>query len=88
MKTIGYDPVLPPAVAREAGIEPMSVEEVIAKSDMITVHTPLLESTRGLLGAKTFPLCKDGVIVINCARGGIIDEGIGNIQREKLRGDG
>mmetsp|Transcript_6894 Transcript_6894/g.19505 ORF Transcript_6894/g.19505 Transcript_6894/m.19505 type:complete len:557 (+) Transcript_6894:166-1836(+) len=74
MTTIGYDPVMPPEISIAAGIKPMSLEEVLARSDILSVHTPLLDSTRGLIGKKTLPLCKDGVIVINCARGGIVDE--------------
>ena len=74
MKTIGYDPVLPAEIAKKAGIDAMNLEDVLAQADIITVHTPLLESTRNLIGTKTLPLCKKGVVVINCARGGIVDE--------------
>jgi D-3-phosphoglycerate dehydrogenase len=56
------------------GIELVSLEEIYKLSDFITVHTPLTEETRGILGEKAFGLCKQGVRVINCARGGIIDE--------------
>jgi D-3-phosphoglycerate dehydrogenase / 2-oxoglutarate reductase len=75
MTTIGYDPVIPPEAVSKFGIRSLPFEEVLRLSDVLTVHTPLVESTRGLLGEKTFPLCKRGVVVINCARGGIIDEG-------------
>jgi len=74
MKTIGYDPVLPAEIAKKAGIDAMNLEDVLAQADILTVHTPLMESTRNLIGTKTLPLCKKGVIVINCARGGIVDE--------------
>ncbi|HEY9166111.1 MAG TPA: phosphoglycerate dehydrogenase [Candidatus Kryptonia bacterium] len=74
MNVIGYDPLLAPENAANLGLELVPLEEIFHKSDFITVHTPLTEETRGLLGEKTFPLCKQGVRVINCARGGIIDE--------------
>ena len=74
MKTIGYDPVLPAEIAKKAGIDAMNLEDVLAQADILTVHTPLLESTRNLIGTKTLPMCKKGVVVINCARGGIVDE--------------
>ncbi len=75
MKVIGYDPVIPAEVVAKFGIKALPLNEVLKNSDIITVHTPLVEATRGLLSAKTFPLCKKGVLLINCARGGIIDEG-------------
>ncbi|XP_062861959.1 D-3-phosphoglycerate dehydrogenase [Trichomycterus rosablanca] len=74
MKTIGYDPITPPEVAKSWGVEPMSLEELWPQCDYITVHTPLMPSTTGLLNDATFAKCKKGVKVVNCARGGIIDE--------------
>ncbi len=75
MKVIGYDPVLSADVAARLSIELVSLEELYRRSDIITVHTPLTPDTRGMLNDRTFQLCKKGVRVINCARGGIVDEG-------------
>lgn len=74
MRVIGYDPVLSPDVALKVNIEPVSLEELYRRSDFISVHTPLTPETRGLLNDDTLARCKRGVRVINCARGGIIDE--------------
>uniref|UniRef100_A0A9J8AAP4 D-3-phosphoglycerate dehydrogenase n=1 Tax=Cyprinus carpio carpio TaxID=630221 RepID=A0A9J8AAP4_CYPCA len=74
MKTIGYDPITPPEVSASWGVEQMSLEELWPQCDYITVHTPLMPSTTGLLNDTSFAKCKKGVKVVNCARGGIIDE--------------
>lgn len=74
MKTIGYDPIVPAEVAKQFNIEFLEMEDIWPQADFLTVHTPLLPSTRGLLGKETFAKCKRGVRVVNCARGGIIDE--------------
>ncbi|KAM9850825.1 D-3-phosphoglycerate dehydrogenase [Aulostomus maculatus] len=74
MKTIGYDPITPPQVSASWGVEQMSLEQLWPQCDYITVHTPLMPSTVGLLNDETFAKCKKGVKVVNCARGGIIDE--------------
>ncbi|XP_037542366.1 D-3-phosphoglycerate dehydrogenase [Nematolebias whitei] len=74
MKTIGYDPITPPEVSASWGVEQMSLEQLWPLCDYITVHTPLMPSTAGLLNDETFAKCKKGVKVVNCARGGIIDE--------------
>ncbi|KAM8961337.1 D-3-phosphoglycerate dehydrogenase [Pelodytes ibericus] len=74
MKTIGYDPIIPPEVTAEFGVQQFPLEEIWEQCDYITVHTPLLPSTTGLINDAAFARCKQGVQVINCARGGIIDE--------------
>ncbi|XP_072179535.1 D-3-phosphoglycerate dehydrogenase-like [Diadema setosum] len=74
MTTIGYDPIVSAEDARQSNIEWMTLEEMWPKCDYITVHTPLIPQTKGLLGDKSFQLCKPGVKVVNVARGGIIDE--------------
>jgi len=74
MTVIGYDPVLAPDAAGKQGITLVALEELFRRSDFITVHTPLNEETRGLLDESTLGLCKRGVRIINCARGGIVDE--------------
>ena len=74
MTTIGFDPVLSPEVASKMNVELLSLDEIYRRSDFITVHTPLSDETRGLLNDESIAKCKKGVRLINCARGGIIDE--------------
>ena len=74
MKVIAYDPVLGGEAAGRLGIELVSLDELFRRSDFITVHTPLSDDTRGLVNAATMGRCKRGVRIINCARGGIVDE--------------
>lgn len=74
MTTIGFDPVLNADVALKMNVELVSLEEIYRRSDFITVHTPLSDETRGLLNDETISKCKKGVRLVNCARGGIIDE--------------
>jgi len=75
MTTIGFDPVLSEASARSHGIEPVTqLEDLLARSDFITIHTPLTKDTQYLFDAKALAKCKHGVRIVNCARGGIVDE--------------
>ncbi|XP_052004733.1 D-3-phosphoglycerate dehydrogenase-like [Xyrauchen texanus] len=74
MRIIGYDPITPLEVSASWGVEQMSLEKLWPQCDYITVHTPLMPSTTGLLNDATFAKCKRSVKVVNCARGGIIDE--------------
>jgi len=75
MKVLGYDPILAPDAAAKLQIELVSLPELYRRADFITVHTPLTPETRGLLNDTTLAQCKKGVRIINCARGGIVDEG-------------
>ncbi|NXL58653.1 SERA dehydrogenase, partial [Chordeiles acutipennis] len=102
MKTIGYDPIIPPEASAAFGVEQLPLEQIWPRCDFITVHTPLLPSTTGtgwalargvrrepgqlplltvlplsagLLNDSSFAKCRHGVQVVNCARGGIVDEG-------------
>ncbi|NXA34106.1 SERA dehydrogenase, partial [Eudromia elegans] len=75
MKTIGYDPIIAPEDSAAFGVEQLPLEQLWPRCDFITVHTPLLPSTTGLLNDSTFAKCRRGVQVVNCARGGIVDEG-------------
>ncbi|XP_043820518.1 D-3-phosphoglycerate dehydrogenase-like isoform X2 [Dromiciops gliroides] len=75
MKTVGYDPIISPEVLASFGVQQLPLEQIWPLCDFITVHTPLLPSTTGLLNDNTFAQCKKGVRVVNCARGGIVDEG-------------
>jgi len=74
MKVIGYDPYLPPGAAAKKGVELVSLDDLLARSDFISLHTPLTPNTRNLLNSSSLAKAKKGVRVINCARGGIIDE--------------
>lgn len=74
MKIIAYDPFLPEEQAKKLGIELVAFDKLIKQADCITVHTPLTDETRHILGEKEFKKMKKGVKVINCARGGIVDE--------------
>ena len=74
MTVIAYDPFIPAEVGAAMGVEMMSVAELFTKADVITVHTPLIPSTTHLVNKESIATMKTGVRLINCARGGIIDE--------------
>ena len=74
MQVIVHDPYVTPEMIEKAGFEAVSVEELYKKADYITVHVPKLKDTVGLLDKTAFDQMKDGVMIINCARGGIVDE--------------
>ncbi|MDC0433242.1 phosphoglycerate dehydrogenase [bacterium] len=74
MKVIAFDPFLTPERALEIGVEKVELDEVLKRADFITLHTPLTDKTRNIINAEALAKCKKGVRVINCARGGLIDE--------------
>ncbi len=74
MKVIGYDPFIKPEKAKEIGVELVSLDEIYKRADIITVHVPLSKDTRGLINKEAISKMKDGVIILNCARGGIVNE--------------
>jgi D-3-phosphoglycerate dehydrogenase len=74
MKVIAYDPFLSPERAKDIGVEKVELDELLARADFISFHTPLTEKTRNLLNADTIARTKKGVRIINCARGGLVDE--------------
>ncbi|MGZ3525440.1 MAG: phosphoglycerate dehydrogenase [Thermodesulfobacteriota bacterium] len=74
MKVIGYDPYLSKEIAEKKGVDLVSLEELLRRSDFISIHTPLTDETRNLVDKNAFTKMKKGVILINCARGGIINE--------------
>nr|ALC78847.1 phosphoglycerate dehydrogenase-1 [Dermanyssus gallinae] len=74
MTTIGYDPIIPAEQAAKFNVKAMSLDELWPQCDYITVHTPLLPETKNLISAGTLARCKKGVKVVNCARGGIVNE--------------
>lgn len=74
MKVIGYDPLIEAGVIRQRGAEPVSMDALLAQSDMITMHLPLTAESRGMLNKAAFDKMKQGVYVVCAARGGVIDE--------------
>ena len=74
MKVVAYDPFLSPERAVELGVEKAELDELLGRADFITLHTPLTDQTRGILGRAALAKTKPGVRIINCARGGLIDE--------------
>lgn len=74
MRVIAFDPVLTPDRAAALGVELTDLETIWATADIITVHTPLNPHTKGIINADVVPKLKEGVLLINCARGGIYDE--------------
>lgn len=74
MKVIAFDPFLSPEKAASLGVEKVELDELYARADFITLHTPLTDKTRGLIGEKALGKMKTGVRIINCARGGLVDE--------------
>lgn len=74
MKLVAYDPFLDAAVARRHEIELLAVDEVIERADVLTLHVPLTPDTRNILNAERIRRLKQGAIVVNCARGGVLDE--------------
>jgi D-3-phosphoglycerate dehydrogenase len=74
MRVLAYDPYIAQTVGEKVGAEMVSLDDLLAQADVITVHTPLTDETRGMLGAKEIAKMKDGVITLNIARGGLYDE--------------
>jgi D-3-phosphoglycerate dehydrogenase len=74
MKVIAYDPFLSPERAVKIGVEKVELEDLLARSDAISLHTPLTEKTRNILSAEALAGSKEGVIIVNAARGGLVDE--------------
>lgn len=74
MKVVAFDPFLSPERAVDLGVEKVELNELLARADFITLHTPMTDQTRGILNAETLAQCKQGVRIINCARGGLVVE--------------
>lgn len=88
MKVIAYDPFLSVEKAKELGVEVVELKGIFKRSDYITVHTPLTDQTKNIINNDTISTMKQGVRIINCARGGIIDENaiIEGIKSGKIAG--
>ncbi|MDI4666287.1 phosphoglycerate dehydrogenase [Xanthobacter autotrophicus] len=74
MKVIAFDPFLSVERALDLGVEKVELDDLLARADFITLHTPLTEKTKNVLSAENIARCKKGVRIINCARGGLVDE--------------
>ncbi|MBN9602357.1 MAG: phosphoglycerate dehydrogenase [Afipia felis] len=74
MKVIAFDPFLSPERAKDIGVEKVELEDLLKRADFITLHTPLTDKTRNILDATAINKTKKGVRIINCARGGLVDE--------------
>jgi len=74
MKVIAFDPFLAVERAADLGIIKVELDELFERADVISLHTPLTDQTRGIVGKDAFAKMKDGVRIVNCARGGLVDE--------------
>jgi D-3-phosphoglycerate dehydrogenase len=74
MKVVAYDPFLSPERAVEMGVEKVELDDLLARADFITLHTPLTDQTRNILSRENLAKTRKGVRIVNCARGGLIDE--------------
>jgi D-3-phosphoglycerate dehydrogenase len=74
MKVVAYDPFLSAERAIDLGVEKVELDELLKRADFITLHTPLTEKTKNIIDAKALAKTKKGVRIINCARGGLVDE--------------
>jgi D-3-phosphoglycerate dehydrogenase len=74
MKVIAYDPFLSPERAVKLGVEKVELEDLLTRADLISLHTPVTEKTKNILSAEALAKTKKGVIIVNAARGGLVDE--------------
>ena len=74
MKVIAYDPYLSQERAEDLGVERMDLDDLLARADFISLHTPLTDETRNIINAEAIAKTRPGVRIINCARGGLVDE--------------
>ena len=74
MKVVAYDPFLSPERAVELGVDKVDLDDLLTRADFITLHAPLTDQTRGILSREALARTKPGVRIVNCARGGLIDE--------------
>ncbi len=74
MKVIAFDPFLSPERAKDIGVEKVELDDLLKRADFITLHTPLTDKTKNIIDASAIAKMKKGVRIINCARGGLVDE--------------
>lgn len=74
MTVLGYDPLLPEEALLQRSVKPVSLDEIFARSDFISIHVPLTQQTRGMIDAQALSRVKPGVLIVCTARGGLLDE--------------
>ena len=74
MRVVGYDPFLTPEAAEKLGVELVSLDDLFKRADAVTLHVPLTEQTKNMIDAARLATMKKGALIVNCARGGLIDE--------------
>jgi D-3-phosphoglycerate dehydrogenase len=74
MQVIAYDPFVAPEIFAEYNVESVSLDELVSRADYLTLHCPLIEKTQNIIGSKQLAMMKKSAMIINCARGGLIDE--------------
>ena len=74
MKVVAFDPYLSEERAQKMGVQKVELDELLARADIITLHAPLTDKTRNILSAEAIARTKPGVLIVNCARGGLVDE--------------
>ena len=74
MQVIAYDPFVAPEIFEDLGVESVSLDELVTRADYLTLHCPLIEKTRNVIGSAQLAVMKKETMIINCARGGLIDE--------------
>src|SRR6266571_3821793 len=74
MRVVAYDPYLSPERAVDIGVHKVELDDLLRRADFITLHTPLTEKTKDIVDAKALAVMKKGVRIVNCARGGLVDE--------------
>ncbi len=74
MRVLVYDPYVPAEHLRHSGFEPAELDDLLAGSDFVSLHVPLTEATRGLIDAKRLATLRRGAFLVNCARGGLVDQ--------------
>jgi D-3-phosphoglycerate dehydrogenase len=74
MEILAHDPYLPATAWPDLGLRPVPFDELLSEADIVTLHVPLLPETRGLIGAAEISRMKPGAYLVNCARGGLVDE--------------
>jgi D-3-phosphoglycerate dehydrogenase len=74
MEVLAYDPYVAPSVAESVGAHALPLDDLLARADVLTLHLPLQAETRGMIGARELARLKPGAYLVNCARGGLVDE--------------
>jgi D-3-phosphoglycerate dehydrogenase len=74
MRVIAYDPFVTPEIFAECGAEPVDLDTLVKEADYLTLHCPMIDKTRGIIGAEQLKAMKKTAMLINCARGGLVDE--------------